>query len=625
MPTILPTSIDTEESFGTASLPTAITVREGIASEEGFGIASVLNTLQGTIYYTYIRGVLRNDWVIKPSIRRNAAIGGGSRSTASFTLTTKPGLAAYRPNTGDDVTIYEFVGGQFHVFFGGVIETLEEQRYGTVPYFSVQVQCSDYGVICDRRIVGKFYTLFLGGVAAIAIADVVRNFLDGTGIWFDDTAAMSLPTTVLGEMLFEFVSVTETLNSICGKIDCDWRVDYNKELLVFPRGSGYAPAPYSVTDATLNALLGIRVRRTYTERFNRIGVRPSIATINYWTDSFIASETQNHAGGWWAFVTTYPFEGSTPVVFVDGVQQVVAHIDEINAVPDWTFYYNGQLFLGREGTVVAGSDVQILYPSPLPYIFWAEDAADIAIRGKVERVESVEGVFDVGALQEVANGLLARSVADSVELEFSSLSPFWEPGQLLTVDLTLPAVSASMVIESVDSEELPNGRACRHNIKTSSLPPVNRADNFFGKLIEKANRPGPVITQNIRFTLAETIEGLTNTGLAVGAPMALAVVERDGIMRDMRLRFRSIDLLGQAPVTPTEVDVFLNGISVFNAEHPPILYPAGHVGDVQVFLFATNPLYVNRGDVLTFEVLQAGSLPGEAVLSDGVLEIVILN
>ncbi len=483
----------------------------GIPSSERFGNSTVQpDLLPVGIYTLYINGVVCNDWLMKPSIRRSASIGSGSRTTCSFTLTSKPGLNALRPSVDDEVTIYEFTGGVNKRFFGGSIESIEEQRYGKSEFSQIRVQCTDYGIICDRRIIGKYY-LAEGGYAENTINDIVETALAGTGISYVHTSA---PNTYLGEQIFSYVTVTEALNQICDKINCDWRVDYWKVLKVFPRDVGYGPAPYTITDSNAHALAGLVVRTNRTQRVNRQGAKTSNIQ-SYWVDDFTASSV-HQSGILWIFPATYPLD-IPPYVFKNGVMCDVIGLQEIGTSPStWQFYYTDRLVVSRGETVHLGDRIQVVYPSMLPYIYWVEDLADIALHGRYERVEDVRDATDLDALMAAADGLLARSLDAPTEMEFTSLDGGWEPGQLVQVNLTLPPINETLLIESVDSEEMANALCCQNRIKASnnSLPRANRADTFFNRLIQNINFP---FSEDITSVEVDTVTGVA---LPLGAPAA---------------------------------------------------------------------------------------------------------
>lgn len=560
--------------------------------------------LSGVPYTIFINGVNVNQYIYKPSLRRSLQIGNSSRGTLE--LTCKSIDVGYRPTIDDRITVY--AGSD--IFFSGWVESTEEIWHkGTSGLNEVEVNCTDYGSICDRRIVGKYYTLFMGGIPAILVADLVRNFLDGTGITYDPTGT---PSVILEEVMFNYITVTEALNAVASMANADWSIDIWGVLRFFEKDAGIAVAPYTITDN--NGLYDdIRVTRSRTGRANRQGVRSSNAATAVWTDTITATAGQI------MFPTTY-LQEVVPYITVNGVVQAVVKLEDILDTP-YDFYYvpNG---VGVFSNVAqpAGASVVIMYPGKLPEVYWAEDAADIAAHGKFEAVEEVKDVTSASNLQQTAQALLERNLAEATQVEITSREPGWLPGQLVTVTHVKPPVSGTFVIESVESDEVVEAGVVKfkHRIRAinNSLKRINRFDNFMAKMIERDKQALYPISYKIGFVLAETIEGITNPGLSTGVKMAIRTADKDGILRDCTLNFKSVED-GTPTTSRIVVDVFRNGVSIFPSGSQ-MIYNIGAQGVQRQFLFATMPYKVYKGDVFTIEVLEADS-----VATDGTLELVV--
>jgi hypothetical protein len=606
-PTISPESIASTVSFGTPVLTPTIGP-SSIASGVSFGTPALIGYDGATLppYTIYINGVNVGNYIKRASISRNASIGSGSRSQCSFDTIDRTG--AYRPSIDQEVIIYEGTSR----FFGGNIEALEEKFYNGTSCNEIRVNCTDYGTICDRRIVGKYYNNITGGFANPTIADITENFLDGTGITYEPSTAEAT-VGPLGEQLFNYTTATEALNQICDKVNCDWRVDYYKTLRIFPKSTGYANAPYTISDNDGN-FDSLTIRTTRAKRRNRQGVK------NSQDNRAIHTDTIEAFAGQIAFETTYVLEGVTPIVREDGVEKTVVELDQIGA-GGWDYYYVDDgigVFRSWANPAVGGEVVEIIYPGRLPVIAWAEDAADIAANGKWEAVEEVRDIPDATAMAALASGLLARGKVIPIQATIVSRRAGWEPGQLVTINTTRPPCDETLLIESVDSQEASNNQFFTHTIRASNsqLPRTDRADNFFAKMIERDKRPLDRITSRITFVLAETIEGIENPGLSVGEKQCVRVAEKAGVIRDCVLYFKSS---ATTPTTdPISIDVFCNGTSIFGDTKAN--YPAGATTPQRAFMFSEDPLRVSKGDIFTIEVLDADS-----AAKDGVLELVLLG
>lgn len=606
---IAPTGIASTVALGTPTI-TGHIAPSGIANVSALGTPVILSAVGSTLptYSIFLNGVLANTYIQARSIRRSLTIGSGSRGVCSFTwLNPAATTGSTRPQVDDEVVIYE---GSTR-FFAGIIEDATERFYNGKPLMYVDVRCTDYGILCDRRIVSKYYTPFMGGTASITIADIVTNFLDGTGISFEP----NWDSVILEDQMFNHVTVTEALNQICDKTGEDWRVDFYKVLRKFTKDTGYTSAPCTFTDNDGN-FDSLSANRSRLRRRNRQGVKNSRSTVALWEDTITAFAGQT------SFQTTY-LQEVKPAVYVDGVVKSVVSLAEVGEQAS-DFYYipNGIGVFSRTGGLGEGQEVAVVYPGKLPPIYWAEDAADIALHGKLEAVEEVADILDDIGMTEIAAGLLARGKVEPIMAEGVSRKAGWEPGQLLTINTTQPLLSASLLIESVDSEEGEDNTFFRHRIRASNhtLQRTDRADNFFGKLIERTKNPIDRIAFHIGFTLAETIEGITNPGLSTGVKQAVRVADKDGVLRDATLYFKSA-----ADGTPTTdrivVDVLKNGVSIFpTGDDNKLIFPAGTTSIVRHFTFVSRPLTVAKGDIFTINVIEA-----DATAMDGALELVVMG
>ena len=556
MPTISPVGIASTAALGTPKL-LGYVCPAGIASTASVGRPTVLQATSGStlpLYSVFLNGVLVNDYIFGRSIRRNLTIGAASRGTAAFTwLNPAATVGSQRPAVDDEVVIYEGTTR----FFAGFIESASERFYNKKPVLYVDVRCTDYGVLLDRRIVSKYYTLFMGGIASITILDIVTNYLDGTGITFEASA----DTVSLGEQMFAHCTVTEALNQIVAKTGEEWRVDFYKVLRKFEKSAGYGPAPYTISDDDGN-FDALTVTRSRTVRRNRQGVRNSQATVALWTDTVTATAGQT------SIETTYQ-QDVPPRVLLDSVLQTVVEIADIGSTV-YNFYYilgGTGVFRNLGSPLAAGNVVEVIYPGKLPPIFWAEDLADIALHGKLEAVEEVKDFQDSTSMQAIADGLLARGLPTPVSVELQSRRAGWEPGQLVTIATTQPLLSAALLIESVDSVEGEDNKFFRHSIRASNqqLQRTDRSDNFFAKLIERTKQPIDRITFKMEFVITPKIPIMNggNPDMSLGVQPDRRIADKDGILRDAVLYFPLTDIA--ATTERVVIDVYQNGVSIFPA------------------------------------------------------------
>jgi hypothetical protein len=179
-----------------------------------------------------------------------------------------------------------------------------------------------------------------------------------------------------------------------------------------------------------------------------------------------------------------------------------------------------------------------------------------------------------------------------------------EPGQLLTVNAN--SVVDDFLIESVAIVE-------RYNDLPSATVQASTTAHRNGSALVQTQRrishernPIDRVTDDIRFVLAETIEGVTNPGLRTGVKLAFRTfAKHHGYIKQCRLHFRSVDA-GTLTSSLIEIDVFKNGTSIFPAAKK-MQFPAGATSEQVQLWFASNPLEVLQGDRFHIQVLSADS------------------
>lgn len=597
---ITPSSISSSEAFGSTTLCQVI-APIGIESEETFGSSLTLLRAGGAgeslpDYTIYLNGVDRSEYVRTSSISISQAL--ASQNTARLSWIDRAGSLA--PELDDEIVVYE---GSTRLFAGQVVNTDTTNNGGTSDDISVNVTCTDWGVFCDRRVVAKKYDLFHGGSLPIIVADIVSTVLSGTGITFANDWT---PTVSVGEQTYHHVPVSEVFDDLATAVEGYWCIDPWKTLRFFPE-TGYAAAPYTFTTDD-ERFAEPHVVRTRNKYWNRVYAKTNWSIMQTWVDTITAIAGQT------SFETTYVLS-DVPAVFVDDVEQKVVAFTEI-ATQEWDYYYiKDGIGVFAKTAPSAGASVEIQYPSPLSRVAMAEDKAEIAAHNLYEHVIEKADVADIDSLQAIADGELVRGLIRPTEFTGKTRLSGFRPGQLLTVNIGKPAVNDTLLIESVSSQEV-GQQFFWHTIKAVDRPHYN-ADpvQYFRALIARSRNFEDRIVERITFTLAETIEGLTNPGLSTGLKDASKQATKFGYLREVSLRFNSVDggTLTESVIT---IDVLKNGTSIFAGGG--ITYPVGKTGIVRNWRFASDPLSVEKGDVFKPNVIAADPLA-----KDGVLEIVV--
>lgn len=593
--------IASAEAFGAGGVGFDLAGAAGIASAEAFGSGGFLLRAATWGHTVFLGGADRTGYV-----QRGIRIGMQVSSRANAALRLVDPAGAYRPTIGEEVIVVENATGR-RLFYGFVDTTRERHANGTPACTFIDCGCLDYGSLLDRRIVGWKYQNF----SPIGIAvDLISRYLLDLGVTLDVSYPASM-SEILPEVTFGWVTATEAFNQIAKAANCDWRMDFGRKIHFFGAAGGYEAAPFAIADDDGN-WSELEVERSRARYWNRAGAKNSGNTRPLWTDSVSV------AGGSLGALTSFPLT-SAPYVTLDGAEQTVVEIGETGSSSyDW-YWISGGYGVWRKAAGAAGT-LQMIYPSPIPPVAWAEDAEEIAARGKYEHVEEVRDYVDIVTLQQIADASLELGKSQPATLTVRTRRSGCEPGQVLTVGTTYPQVaSGTYLIESVDGQEV-DQQFFQWTLRASAaqLQRAGSGTRFFQRVIEGLKRPLDKNTYTLRWSLAETVEGLTNPGLTTGAKTSsLVLAPRAGVARDVTLRFQSVD--GGTPTTSVvRVNILRGGVTIFPAAAPYIEFPAGGTGTVTLWRFASDPLAVAAGDVFTINVTAA-----DAVAKDGTLELTV--
>jgi len=567
----------------------------GIESGEALGNSGALLDVTTRAFTIYVNGVDCTKYVKNPSISINSQL--GSLATASFEVIQEFSASGaisstLSPDVRQSVVIHHNDSG--YRLFAGIIEGISTTREsGTLGAIVTRVSCSDWGSRLMRMAMAKWYTVPIGSFIPIIARDVVDRFITDSGITFDGIGPLGAN---IYEQLYNWVMAGEVFRSGCDAAGLDYRVDQYGALKFIDRATGYVAAPFSITQN--NGLWrSLTTGKNLSKYANRVIVKNSQDISALWTDSDTASTVTS-------YYTTYP-QSVRPLVTVAGVSMIVCAMADLASTPGAQYYYipDAQGLFSTNLAPTTGAMV-ITYPSRTSYVAIAEDAAEIALYGRYDHVEEAKDLTDPDAMQALATQLLAQlkviPTAATVETDEMGL----EPGQLLTINAN--SVSDDFLIESVAISERYNDLPTA-TVQASTTGARNGSAMVqTHRRIARERNPVDRVTDDIRFVIAETIEGVTNPGLTVGVKPAMRTfAKHQGYIRQCRLYFKSVDD-GTLTTGLIEIDVKQNGVSIFpTGEY--MTFPAGATSEQVQFNFSANPLRVDHGDVFTIEVISADS------------------
>lgn len=560
-------------------------------------------------YRFVIDGVDRTGY-LEPGVSFELNIDGGG----SLSLVAKDKTGAWAPLVDEQIDVYDDSVSPSVKLFGGIVDQVSQVHIQTTSAIFCEVKCIDYSGYCERRIVGRYFNLLYGGTSQNIANALATDYLADFGITYDLYGSFS---TVVGEVTFNFVPVNEALDILARLAGAHWVVDEDKLLRLFTTTANYYAAPANLTDALAN-YVSARVSYSRGRFANRVIVKNSRDLLAMYTETWYGNGVQT------MFYTSVNLR-SAPIVTVNSVEKIVLEMAIAMASPvptyDWYWIQDGVGVIQNPlATPLSGGAspdrIDISYPSKLPYVAIAEDLASIAAVGYFEKVVEAKDVETKAALDDIAASHLEARNDGLAAVEIVTRVDGFKPGQMVTVALDAPAVSGDFLVESVSAREVD----ITHFEYTLRLSQKGRRDKdparFFETLIQMSRQATPTPVEMIRFTLAGTVEGLTNPGLTTGVKQAIKIAQVGGVIREVNLHFQSVN--GGASTTgDITVQVYKNGSTIFSGGG--IVYSAGGSGVATRWNnMASTPVRVERGDVFTIEVIGADS-----AAKDGTLEVVI--
>lgn len=188
------------------------------------------------------------------------------------------GTKTYRPTHGDEVMLYEDAAK----VFGGIVVETSEEHTGYTKFFSVV--CKDYQQIMDRKLVNKTYTAM---TTHDIILDIVANYLP---VGFTTTNVVSYD--FVQKIVFNDEQPSKCFQRLADQIgDCDWYVDYEKDIHFFKEG--VEVAPFGLDDTSGNYIFGsLKIDRNINQIRNTVIVRGGDKESSLLTETKIADGQQ---------------------------------------------------------------------------------------------------------------------------------------------------------------------------------------------------------------------------------------------------------------------------------------------------------------------------------------------
>lgn len=303
-------------------------------------------------------------------------------------------------------------------------------------------------------------------LAGDIIRDIISTYLADEGV----TEGTIQDGPLITEAVFNYIPVSDAINSITEKAEYLWYIDYDKKLYFMERGAEPAPFSVSNTDMRKGSIDYINSAPQYR---NKQYVKGGKDITDPQTQQFKGDGVNQ------TFVVGYPI-AKKPTITLNGVSQSVG-IRGIEENKQW-YWAKGDNTITQDSNSTPISEIDTLavtYQGEFDIVVITMDAGEIERNNEIEGSGTgiVEAVTDDRSISnrtaafELANSQIKKYAKVSNRLKFETTKSGLKPGQLLTVSLPDYGLNnAEMLIERVSISTEGAGKTIWYEIETVEGP-----------------------------------------------------------------------------------------------------------------------------------------------------------
>jgi len=415
--------------------------------------------------------------IVKNSLRIRGVV--EERSIASFGV----GNSSSEYIKGQPVLIYD---DDSDLIYAGVVEQSQKIRAGAS--FIHDITCLDWHYLTDKRIIAKSYEAELAGYI---VSDIITSYLAAEGI----TVGEIQDGPVIAEAVFNYIYITQALDSLAEKTGFTWYIDEAKALYFIDRSTNAAPFTLTESDCEKGSISVEKGNPKYRNRQYIKGVRDI-------TDPY----SEKHLGDGKARSWTVPFPiAKEPTIKINGTAVAAADIGIRGIETEKKYYWSkNDKIVNQDAaeTVLSSSDeIEIISEGyfDIVALTYNPDAIDAlkliegAGTGYVEAVDDEPATTTRDSAFQIANQRLEKYGTIDHRIKAKTTRKGLKPGQLLPVSFTDYGVSVNALIESVVIERIDN--IYYYNITAVEGPVYGSWAKLFYK----------IATSRLDFTIRENI------------------------------------------------------------------------------------------------------------------------
>jgi hypothetical protein len=352
-------------------------------------------------------------------------IGVYGRSTAEFAIWDEDAIWHYYQGQ-----VVEIRDDNYELLFGGVVETVEEERIkGPVNHRVHHLACVDWNWIADKRLL---FMSVENQHAGDIVTTIFNTILIDEGVIIGEIQEGAL----IPEFRAGYCTLTEALDSLAEYSEFIWFITEARELYFITPTTFDAPralADNDILEDTYNYSIG---NDQYRNRQYSIGGQ---GRTNQLTEEFAGDGKTR----------TFKLSRSVaiePAITVNGSPKTVG-IGQVDADGTHDWYWNedsDSIIQDSTGTILSTSDtLRVVYIGLYKVINSASDYAQITARaaldstsGIIEEVMTGSLMTSADAAVAAAEAKLSRYARDAKKFDFQTVSNEFAVGTMLAIEFT---------------------------------------------------------------------------------------------------------------------------------------------------------------------------------------------
>jgi hypothetical protein len=345
-----------------------------------------------------------------------------------------------QPTEGQEVIIEDDDLGRL---FAGTIEKVDLDWTSSDKTINVwAVDCSDYTVMLDRRLVVEIYENY---TADDIIKDIITKYCSGFTATNVQSGAPVIETTGSD---FNYLAPSECFKWLCDYTGWQWYVDYDKDIHFFNPSILTEAAPMSL--ATGGRFRNFTFTIDQKGLRNRVYVRGGTMLSDYQTIEWAADGV---ARQW-----TLPW-GPHDVTFEVGGSAVTVGIENIDDESSYDFMLNfteKYIRCAVASTPTVGTTLSLTAKQDIDVITYSENTAS---QTALAAAQGGDGVYEYSFTDDSLTTLQAAGAAADADLRehadptvtgsFETEISGWATGQLVPIFLTDRGINNTYVVQKV--------------------------------------------------------------------------------------------------------------------------------------------------------------------------------